>query len=499
MEYTALPTNMPYSLSEAIGHNYKQPRTGMTEGLIRGFQLNEQVEARKQRAQLIAQQQEAKEAERLAAMGQSLIIKGIHPAFHNEANEDVSKTLADVEGEFAKTRRRTSTTNRMLTDAKVRQFERIDRSKALHDFDRVPPAMRTPDWENLNKALYESGKGDYRNVDGVVDPLTGAGFVKGKPVLKLYKPIDHNKAFGEGLARYKVEYEGAEALGQGDRLIQLGPPEAAAKSVAEGMIQNPDVYYTYFDENRDYVTQKYGKNEELLKQGPLRDNPVVKADLTQKFLVEKLGKGALMGKVMKDGSPTTPVYDRTPDQLFTKTPISIGGGGGRETFNKKYKTTYTAEQWKEIGGMEGGETSEYVAIAPKTGNADTESVLLSISGKPFKPQAYKIVNGKVYAAGAIEEKTQNGFNAEGEPKYTFRYVPKKNIPLDDKSVADVAAHYHFSDVNKFKVWIGGAKPPVPAKAGNYTSRQQAALSAFEKKFGRKPTATEQANILTKYK
>lgn len=147
--------------------------------------------------------------------------------------------------------------------------------------------------------------------------------------------------------------------------------------------------------------------------------------------------------------------DKSPDQLWTKTPVIINPGGGRESFNKKYGQNYTDAQWRGMNDRK--EASSYVAVTPVSGKK--ENVLLDLSGQDFKPEGFKIEDGKILATGALIERIPTGdHNAEGEPIYKEKYIPKEDIVLNPINSAKLASYYHFKDINKFKEWITSTQP-----------------------------------------
>lgn len=143
---------------------------------------------------------------------------------------------------------------------------------------------------------------------------------------------------------------------------------------------------------------------------------------------------------------------KTPDELWTKTPSTGTGGGGRETFNKKHGTNYTEEEWKGMNDLP--EATKYIAIEPKSGKTDTESLELDVNGKQVRPMGYRIANGKVYIKAAESQRENTGGeDKDGIPITREVFKIRHNIELNDDNLANVASHYHFKNIEDFKKWL----------------------------------------------
>lgn len=471
---------MPLSLGTALSEKYSQQPLD-PNSLLKGFQVGEQADARRLNRELTRQSKEAARQAKEAKMISDAVKVDVHPWDYASA-----KKIADEGTLYAV---QNFKNNPYGAQQSLQQTaSQLGHINALKE-NRKQAEEKLSKTESGRKLLKKiNDTGDISKLINYYDPISGYGVApNGMIMMDDYEPVDYQKSFKDAVAQHDHQLLSYKDIPGNLIAYGKGLPRTAAEArekekvfapygVAPGSFQSVDVLAVQQWQDKGIRKRFKDVHDDEIRAKFLDESGKLKAGYTPQMMDHEIFEKMYVPEVStmvpasnitiqnKPSTPRVPPYDRTPDQLFTKTPLPLGKVGGRESFNGKYGTKYTQEEWQKVGGKE-AEESQYVAISPKSGVADTESILIDIAGKPFKPQGYQKIGNKVYAAGAVPETVPKGtVDNDDNPVFIEKLVPKRGILLNEKNLADVAAHYHFSSVDDFKQWISA--PSTSPKSSN---------------------------------
>lgn len=265
-----------------------------------------------------------------------------------------------------------------------------------------------------------------------------------------------------------------EQISQVGQTLYGENPDKFSKQVNEHVLNNlSDKEHSEFVQHalqKKGIIDKDGKeNPEFTAMPPEQKRAIVqKATATEGFDVwfNKLhpkSKGQF-NEFNKDAAGTGKSFEDRFSVAVVPTPTT---GGDYLDFNKKYKTNYSADEFNAI--KLAGQGGNYVAIEPKTGKADNESLQLNINGRQVRPIGYTVKDGKVLMTISEGVPVEEGVDPFGKPIIKYKYKVSKGIPVDGEIAGNVAAHYGFGTFDEFKSMLDKKISKTGAPSSNNTT------------------------------